>query len=334
MSTNENMPSEASIILTYRCNCKCYMCNIWQDPTPPQKEITPADLEKLPNGLAFCNLTGGEPFLRTDIEDIVRVVNKKTKRIVISTNGFFTERIVNLVEKFPSLGIRVSIEGLPAANDELRGIKDGFDHGLRTLLELQHLGCKDIGFGITVSDRNHRDMIELYQLAKGLGFEFATAVIHNSYYFHKQDNQFENPDEVIESFKELIHRLLSTWRVKNWYRAYFNYGLINKIKGNDRLLPCEAGSENFFITPTGDVVPCNGSDVPWVMGNIKTQSWNEIWNSTKAKEIREKVKNCKRGCWMIGTAAPVMKKYIAVPTKWVIRNKINNILGKPICLDC
>lgn len=314
---------EAAVITTYRCNAKCHMCNVWQYPTEKKDEIRPEVLKKLPL-LAFCNITGGEPFMRDDIEEIVRVVREKAKRVVISTNGFFTDRILDVARKNRDIGIRISIEGLPAANDELRGLKDCFDHGIRTLLELQRMGIKDIGFGITVSDRNAKDMIELYQLAKAMNLEFATAAVHNSFYFHKYDNEIKNKEEVIACFEELIKELLRTNRVKNWFRAYFNYGLINYIKGGRRLLPCEAGTENFFVDPWGEVRPCNGLEESiWMdsMGNLNKNSFDEIWTSPKAKEIREKVKNCPKNCWMIGTAAPVMKKYISKPALWVIKNK-------------
>jgi MoaA/NifB/PqqE/SkfB family radical SAM enzyme len=323
---------EAAIIVTYRCNARCHMCNTWQFPTKQEEEIEPRFLEKLPM-LDFCNVTGGEPFLRRDIEEIVSVLKKKAKRIVISTNGYFTERILEVADKNRDIGIRISIEGLPAANDELRGIKNGFDHGLRTLLELHRLGLKDIGFGITVSDKNAADMIELYQLARAMKLEFATAVVHNSFYFHKHDNAIVLNAEVTEHFRKLISELLKTRRVKNWFRAYFNYGLVNYVNGNKRLLPCEAGTENFFVTPAGDVVPCNGSPEPWVMGNIKTQQWDEIWGSKSAVEIRQKVRSCGQNCWMIGSAAPVMKKYIGTPLKWVVRNKLRSMAGKKICSD-
>jgi Fe-coproporphyrin III synthase len=309
------------------------MCHTWKFPTRPDEEIVPSDLRALPSGLDFVNLTGGEPFLREDIAEFVEVLKPKTRRIVISTNGYLTERIVDLVRRYPDLGIRVSIEGLPAANDALRGLPDGFDHGLRTLLQLQKLGSRDIGFGITVSDRNHRDMLELHQLATGLGFEFATAAVHNSYYFHKTDNSFEKPDEIAGSFRRLIEQLLASRRIKDWYRAYFNYGLINYVRGGKRLLPCEAGTENFFVCPNGDIVPCNGSDEPMVMGNIRKQPWNEIWNGPKAEAVRGQVMRCPKNCWMIGTAAPVMKKYIRKPTRWVFEKKLRRALGKDLCLD-
>jgi len=328
---------EAAIITTYRCINKCVMCNIWKYPTKIEEEFKPQVLEKLPK-LKFANITGGEPFLREDIEEIVSILLKKADRVVISTNGYFTEKIIDVAKKFKNknFGIRISIEGLPAANDELRGLKDCFDHGLRTLLQLQKIGLKDIGFGITVSDRNAKDMLELYQLAKAMNVEFATACVHNSYYFHKWDNQITKKQEVIECFEELINELLKTNRIKNWFRAYFNYGLVNYIKGNPRLLPCGAGTDMFFLDPFGEIRPCNGMDTDLLdnsMGNLNEKTFEEIWYSEKAKMIREKVKNCPKNCWMIGTASPAMKKHILKPLLWVIKNKLKVLFGKRVCVS-
>jgi len=314
---------KAAIITTYRCNARCQMCNIWKFSTKKEEEFKPKILNKLPR-LSFCNITGGEPFLRDDIEEIIHILKKRAKRIVISTNGYLTDKIVNIAKKNRDIGIRISIEGLPVANDELRRIKGGFDHGLRTLLELQKLKLKDIGFGITVSDRNAKDMLELYQLAKVMNVEFATAVVHNSYYFHSYNNKILNKEEAISCFKELIYDLLKTKRVKNWFRAYFNYGLINYIKGNRRLLPCGAGTDMLFLDPWGEVRPCNGMDSDTLdnsMGNLNEESFEEVWNGKKARRIREKVKNCAKNCWMIGSASPAMKKYFLKPTIWIIKNK-------------
>ena len=327
---------EVSIITTYRCQMECKMCNIWKNPTDPKKEITAEDLKILPH-MKSTNITGGEPFLRKDLDKIVEVMFERSDRVVISTSGYHVHRILELAKKFPKIGIRVSIEGLPKKNDELRGKNDGFDRGLRTLLGLRKMGIKDIGFGITVSNNNSEDMLWLYQLAKELDMEFATATFHNSFYFHKDDNVVTNEDEVIKNFHKLIEELLKENSIKSWYRAFFNLGLINYIRGNKRILPCEAGTENFFIDPYGEVLPCNGMEEKYwykTMGNIKDcNSFEELWNSKRAQEVRELVRTCPKNCWMIGSVAPVMKKYIKCPTKWVIKNKIRSILGKPICID-
>ena len=74
-----------------------------------------------------------------DLKDIVRELYKKSERIVISTNGFFTDRIVDLCKEFPQVGIRISIEGLEQTNNEIRGLDDGYNRGyttLKTLVEM------------------------------------------------------------------------------------------------------------------------------------------------------------------------------------------------------
>ena len=115
-------------------------------------------IRKLPP-MHFTNITGGEPFIRTDLPDIVRELYKKSDRIVISTNGFFTDRIVALCKEFLNIGIRISIEGLEKTNDEIRGLKDGYRKGYGTLKILREMGMKDVGFGMTVQDRNAPDLV-------------------------------------------------------------------------------------------------------------------------------------------------------------------------------
>ena len=310
-----------SIIVTYRCNARCNMCDVWKYPSKKEEEITLDVIEKLPD-MFFTNVTGGEPFVRQDLPEIIEILRKKTKRIVISTNGYFTDRIVSLCEKYPDLGIRISIEGLREANDAIRGIPDGYDRTTRTLEKLRKMGIKDIGFGMTVQDLNYSDLIPLYDKAAGLGYEFATAALHNSHYFCKSDNEIKDKEKVIAEFEKLIRRLLGSKRVKDWFRAYFNYGLINYIRGNKRLLPCEMGRDGFFLDPWGDVLPCNGMDEKRPMGNLKEQTWDEIWNSPRAKEVKRMVRDCPKNCWMIGSAAPAIWHHPVKPVLWVLGRKL------------
>ena len=108
---------------------------------------------------------------------------------------------------------------------------------------------------------------------------------------------------------------------KKWFRAYFNHGLINYIYGQKRLLPCDMAFDTFFIDPYGDVMPCNGTKEKLVMGNLNTETWDELWNSEQAEKVRNEVRHCDRNCWMIGSVSPAMHKYITVPAMWVIKHK-------------
>lgn len=309
-----------TVIVTYRCNARCNMCDCWRDPSRPEEEISLEVIRKLPE-MAFTNITGGEPFIRKDLAEIVEELYKKSDRIVISTNGYFTDRIIELCKRFPKLGIRISIEGMQATNDAIRRIPDGWQRGYSTLKTLVEMGHPDVGFGMTVQDMNCEDLVPLYRLSDEMGMEFATATLHNSFYFRKTDNKIEDKYHVAQNFEALINELLKSSSPKKWFRAYFNHGLINYIYGNQRLLPCDMSKNAFFIDPFCDVIPCNGMAQKAVMGNLKEQGWEELWNSEQAQKVREQARSCPRNCWMIGSVSPAMHKYIWVPGWWVLKHK-------------
>ena len=288
----------------------------------------------------FTNITGGEPFIRTDLKEVVRELYKKSDRIVISTNGFFTDRIIDLCNEFPQIGIRISIEGLEKTNNEIRGLNDGYQRGYTTLKKLREMGMKDVGFGMTVQDKNAPDLVPLYKISDEMGMEFATASLHNSFYFVEAKNIIKDRPMVAKNFENLVNELLKSNSPKKWFRAYFNHGLINYIYGQKRLLPCDMSFDTFFIDPYGDVMPCNGTKDKEVMGNLNRQTWDELWNSPEAEKVRKKVRCCDRDCWMIGSVSPAMHKYIKTPLWWVIKHKLKSLLGMkysmyelPICCE-
>jgi Fe-coproporphyrin III synthase len=297
------------------------MCDCFHYPTKPEEEIPLETIKKLPH-LNFANITGGEPFIRKDIGDIVDIVRTKAARVVISSNGYFSDRILGLFKRRQDVGIRLSIEGLPKTNDAIRGIPDGFNRALKTLLTLVEMGVRDVGFGMTVQEMNAEDLVDLYNLSNHMGMEFATATLHNSFYFRKTDNKIENKLKVARAFESLINKLLKSNSPKKWFRAFFNHGLINYVYGHSRLLPCNMSKNGFFVDPFGDVLPCNGMTEKMSMGNLNEKSWNEIWNSEQADRVRADVRNCQRNCWMIGSAAPAMRDNLFTPLKWILKHKL------------
>ncbi|MCX7994757.1 MAG: radical SAM protein [candidate division WOR-3 bacterium] len=327
---------ECAVITTYRCNARCKMCYSWANPTKPEEEFRPEILKKIPEGMVRLNVTGGEPTLRKDIIEILEILNTKAKKLELSTNGYFTKILVDIGKRFPDIRIRISVEGLPKLNDELRGIKNGFDHALRSILELKALGLKDIGFAIVISDKNIYDLLYLYQLCCSLGLEFSQSTMHNSFYFFKHDNKIEDLKIINEKMEDFIKQLLLSkrknvkLRIKDWFRAYINAGLIRYMNGKERAIPCYAGTESFFVDPWGRILACNGSESPWVMGDLNTQDFDEVWHSVEASKVRELVKNCKRNCWMTGSSVPAMRKNIIQPFYWVLKNKIRLLLNRPI----
>lgn len=217
---------QGSIITTFRCNAKCHMCDIWQYPSKVSEEISPKLMEKLPDGLRI-NITGGEPTIRKDIADFFEVLYPKSQLLELSTNGYNTDKIIELAEKYPKILIRVSIEGLPKLNDKLRGLPDGFDRALRTILELKKTPCKNIGFSIVICDKNSDDLVAVHELCSYLGVELGNSVMHNSWYFHKTDNEDTDRLKAVENEKKFIASMLRSprgsvkARLKDYGRASF-----------------------------------------------------------------------------------------------------------------
>ena len=75
-------------------------------------------------------------------------------------------------------------------------------------------------------------------------------------------------------------------------------------------------------------MPCNGTKDKEVMGNLNNQTWEELWNSPQADEVRKKVRCCDRNCWMIGSVSPAMHKYIHKPVLWVLKHKFLRFFKK------
>lgn len=323
---------DLAIILTYRCNSKCSMCNIWKYPTHKKEEVGLDVLSKIPSGIDYLNLTGGEPTLREDLSEIVDLLYPKAMQLEISSNGLHPEKLVPIVRKYPAMKIRVSLEGIGRRNDEIRGEKNGFDTKLRGLIEMKKAGGRDLGFATTIQDDNVDDVAELFSISKKHGLEMATSVLHNGFQFHKSDNLPYSRLRVARGIERLIVEELRTWSVKSWFRGYLNLGLIGKVLGHDRMLPCTAGTDFVFVDPWADMFACNvRHDLK--VGNLRMQGWDEVMSGEQMRRARGHVAVCKQNCWMVGSAKTAMRhpKFAKLPRLrplvWVVQNKLRAMLS-------
>jgi MoaA/NifB/PqqE/SkfB family radical SAM enzyme len=246
---------ECAVIVTYKCNARCEMCHTWKYPSKRSEEFRPEALQSLPNGFAKINITGGEPTLRDDLNDIVEVLYPKTTRLEIISNGSKPKRLFEIAERHPDMTFRISLEGLPKISDEIRGLENGFDLGLRSILGLLDIGVKDVGISMTLADKNVQDLIPFYQFAMRMGIEFTQCVPHNSHYFHKYDNAIRDVTRWETEVRKFIQALLASkrselrLRAKDWFRAYLNLGLMLHVTQGRRPLACRAGLDFFFVDP-------------------------------------------------------------------------------------
>jgi len=326
---------DLTVITTYRCNSHCSTCNIWMHPTRPADEISLDILEKIPSGIDNLNITGGEPTLRTDLAEIVSLLHPKARKLEISSNGMFPQRLEPIIKKYPDIKIRFSLEGTGEVSNAIRGEKNGFQTKVNGLRRLKELGGSDLGFAVTIQDDNVQDLSYIYQLSREMGVELATSALHNGFQFHKNDNFPYDRQRVAYGIQTLITDMLKTNSVKNWFRAYLNLGLMEKILGNDRLIPCTAATDFVFVDPWSDVYACNVRN-DLLIGNLCEQSWQDVYQGARAAQIRKSVAACPQNCWMVGSARTAMRHPVFTrfpklkPLGWVAVNKARVTAGLPI----
>jgi len=291
--------------VTYRCNAKCKMCGIWkrtaQDIKKGKKELTFEEIKdflinnkKFLSELQTIGITGGEPFVRKDIVDIIKVMRETLPNTVIGiqTNGqapmLIKEKLKQILSFYPEFQFAVSIDGPENIHDKIRGIKGAYKNAIKTIEIAKQLGIKRITTGMTISPNNYDQIEAAFQISKQLGTEFSCFLADKGDYF---DNVAENISyDLTEEQKAIVIKSL-----KKFKYHYYMDNLRLMIQGKKkRTLPCYSGFTSIVIDPYGDVRPC--IILPDTFGNIRDSSLKQIMHNEKAFCIKQKVRKCK-SCW-------------------------------------
>jgi len=320
-NTNKNVVKDIVLAVTYQCNGHCRFCNIWTNQD--SFSCKPDDYKRLPRDIENINISGGEPFLRDDLPEVIRIIKNQCPKakIIISTNGFTPCNIKKQMQKIikfkKDIGIAVSLDGFGKAHEDLRGFPGGFSLAIETIRLLKELGIKNIKIAFTLGNQNINQLKRIYQLSNELDVEFSLAAYHNSsHYFKKEDNKIINIISLKKEINWLIKEELKSFSLKKWARAYFAFGLFNFLKNKKRILPDYSGINSLFIDPFGNIYP---SDI-WnlKLGNLKKiDNWFNFSEAIKIKILSNK----RPESWMICTAREAIKRHYSIVVLWILKKK-------------
>jgi MoaA/NifB/PqqE/SkfB family radical SAM enzyme len=284
------------------------MCSIWK--IKEHNDVAPEVYKRLPKTLKDVNISGGEPFLRPDLPDIVKIIHERLPRarMVVSTNGHMGKALVpkalELVKIFPRIGFSFSVDGVGEKHDFIRGIEGGFDKILTAVKGFKEKGINDLRMAYTLTAENSDEMTKVYDLAKQMGVEFSMQVSHDSdHFFGKNDSSlikdkspYFDTEKVRRDFEKIIKSELSSYDLKRWGRAFLCYGTYKLVVEGDPPFASKPGTDYFYMDPSGDIYPSVIHD--HVMGNLSENDFDEIWESKKSDEIRRKCLDDERPYWM------------------------------------
>lgn len=299
-------PRNAIVAVTLNCNARCEMCDIWQNDM--HGEAGPEVFARLPSSLRDINISGGEPFLRSDLPDIlaaIKATNSLT-RLVVSTNGFQpgkTERMLpELLRVDPKLAVRVSIDGMYDTHDAIRGIPNGFAKCVRTLDICRDAGVGDLGIGFTVLEKNVHELDAVHTFAESRKLQLSVTVALDSAIYFGADKERMRPRSahaVRQAFSQVIDVQYRKWNLKENFRAWFNQTLLEYHESGKRRFQCDGGSGFFYLDSFANVYLCHILD--YKIGNLQQQTWEELWESNAAVDGRAFAARCDR-CWLICTS--------------------------------
>lgn len=272
-------PSYLIFYVTSRCNMSCEFCFYADSLNQPWKDgLSLDEITKVAKSLGHCvqvTLTGGEPFLRLDLAEVVLafIEHAGARNITIPTHGGFTDRIVALLERVlaahPEVELRIafSIDGLGQKHDEVRKSKGAFVKVERSFHAVKALQAKYRNLHLIIttvaSKYNKDDLREFFDYAG----EHLVADDHALLLARGKTKQDDAKDIRDDEFTALVQYMESkTKRGESAGRLHSRIlGHIEKeirhvaaatYREDKYQLPCVAGGKFLVIYESGEVFPC------------------------------------------------------------------------------
>lgn len=284
---------ELIFFVTSRCNSNCRHCFNRSNLNNNTKDLSLKEINNLSRDLPEIEnllLSGGEPFLRNDLVELINIfrVNNNIKTISIPTNGILTGKIVEScikileIEGLGGVSINISLDGLAKTHDQIRGVPGNFQKVLSTLKELGKLKEKNDRLSILINSVVSRDNYqELFSLFKYLENEPAisnhffeiirpelkliargrpdNSFLSRSFYSRVLSLQYSKFKINLKT-ENFIKRFLQEVRFLGKLALVYNLQLANFNSNRAWPFACRAGNNILVLNSDGRIRPCELRD--------------------------------------------------------------------------
>lgn len=330
INRNAGNPMTVTYSVTAACQSRCKTCQIghmyMEHPERAENDMTLEEIEKIFSTMKpayFFNISGGEPFLRKDLPQIVKLACKYLKPRVIHTptNAIMPARIdektretLEIIREYdPAVPFTVkpSIDGIGELHDEIRGVKGNFEKLQETIERLKKVEDEYSNFhlelGTVISNFNIDHLDEIEDFVHSLGVESYRNEVaeRRTEFFNLEDNI--TPDaatyqRLIKDFarktEENVAQKKNLAKMTEALRVVY-YDIAGEIlEKNEQVIPCYAGTSNVHINYDGGVWPCCVLGYSKQMGNLREYGYDfqKLWHSDQAKAVRKSIKNKECAC--------------------------------------
>lgn len=241
-------PLLAQMVVTRRCNLACGYCNEYDDfsqPVPLAQLL--AQVEHLA-GLktASITLTGGEPLLHPQLEEVIRAIRGHGIIVTMITNGFLlTRERIEQLNAAGLQGMQISIDNLAPDEVSMKSLKS-VTGKLELLSKLARFKV-NVNSVLGISDERTRDVVEVAETAAKYGFFHSVGVLHD-------DTGTLKP---LSAAQSLAYRQVT--KISPSFVHRINYWLFqrNLMRGQPNDWQCRAGARYLYICEQGLVHWCS-----------------------------------------------------------------------------
>lgn len=296
-------PLKISMNLTKKCNLRCKQC--FSDSGEPQTgELSTKDIFLLfddmqKNGTFYICLGGGEPFTREDLFEILEYGKNKQLAISIVSNGLLlNEEILNKLNNMDLDYLWISFEGLKENHEKLRGLNT-FDKTIQKLALIQKVYKGKTAIRMSINKNNINEIDDIMRIAEKYDFDLVRYTPLLSF-GRAKDKDFILDQEGYIKFLKKVRSLKS-----NKLEIIYPNMPSNKIWVSENGFGCHCGKEAVWIDEVGNYYPCIFWGEDFIIGNIKNESYVDLWDKNLylseigGNEICKTCKNyksCRAGC--------------------------------------
>ncbi len=293
----EELPLAATIRLTKSCNFRCPHCYV-DAGCPLKNELTLTEIKSIVDQLVKLKIfyvfyTGGEPFLRKDISEILNYTHKKGIGISISSNGaILSKDILEKVKDIPFTLFQISLDGTKKIHDSIRG-EGSWEKAIKAIKLAKSTLKGNIGIGTVIAKKNWDSIDKILSSGAAAGADTFTLLC---LILSGRADESQNPDpkEFMTSVKLAFNEYKKLEPKLNLAKdTTVPPGLIpgawRKKMIHMTFAPC---SFPYYlgINAEGSVAPCDGlfNIEEMIVGNIREKPLVEIWEKSKLlKELRK-----------------------------------------------
>lgn len=247
-------PLCVSFEVTYSCNAHCKHCHLG-GIVKDEKRATPEHFGEMCRMLkpVVAQISGGEPLMRKDLEDIIRNLRKPDSApyVVVTTNGLLLSR--QRLQSLCNAGVdkySLSLDYPDERHNEFRGVPRLFERIERLIHALDERERKTITLSCVVQRDNFRNLIALVELANkwDVRINFSTYT-----WLRTNDKNYNLTGDEIGELKSIIDRLLTNKKV---FASHYVFKRMVKFFESEGIENCLAGRKFLIVNPDGSLSPC------------------------------------------------------------------------------